>query len=71
MKIIKHGNKYKNNIKRITCPTCGCVMEINENDYKEDEWRDYDGIHGKGYGHLYCLECYTYLRINENLELIN
>lgn len=56
MKVIKHGNTYKEE----TCKRCGCVFEYNENDIKVDsDYREYFGDFHCSYEEwVGCPECY-------------
>lgn len=47
MKIIKDGNinitpKLRFHIKRFECENCGCVFEMNDNEYQKEERNAYE-----------------------------
>ncbi len=61
MKVIKHGNMYKN--KLIKCSKCGCVFEFNDDDIKVSHFKYMCGYVFETLEYIECPECEAKIRI--------
>lgn len=61
MKIIKHGNMYKDRL--IKCLKCGCVFGFNDDDIKVSHFRYMGGYVFETLEYIECPECEAEIRI--------
>ena len=62
MKILKHG-RVNNNIHRFECRKCGCVFQLNHNEFVRHTYFKDFYCTGKEFIY-YCPDCYSVIRFD-------